>query len=141
MGSTAKAYFARLSNVDPLPKFAFARTTPTLIVLILERVRSRSPFDKIESLATCGVARSVVPSSTVPSLLPKIEVNAVVRSDASSGVNVPSGTLRSPAVNALTPAVTDDTIATSPKTAQPAGWTVLLIAFLQVLIDSPTLTT
>ena len=117
------------------------RITPTKIVLILVRVRSRSSVDKIALDPTEGVARTEVPSSTVPSLLPKIVVNAVVRRDASSGVNVPSGTLRSPAVNALIPAVTDDTIETSPKTAQPAGWTVLLIAFLQVLIDSPTLTT
>ena len=69
-------------------------------MLILVSVRSRSASESIVSLASCGVARRVVPSSTVPSLLPKIDVKTVNRRDASSGVNVPSGAERSLAVNA-----------------------------------------
>ena len=85
IGSTANAYLGKLSKVEPLVT-GFARTTPMNIVLILSNVRSRSVSESMVSEPRDGVARSVVPSSTVPSLLPKIVVKTVLRRDASSGV-------------------------------------------------------
>ena len=77
---------------------------------------------------------SAVPSSIVPSLRPNISVNRPLNVDASSGVNDSN-------VCAVICAFARPTTSTCPKTAQPAGWTVDLIASLHVLIDSPTRTT
>ena len=111
-----KAYLGKFSNVLPTLVSDVSLVIPTRTVLILDNVTSLVPLVKLEivSASVCGLALSVVPSSTVPSLLPNTAVNNVLSRDASSGVNESS-------VCACILADTRLLTSTSPNTAQPAG--------------------